>query len=180
MKDSNLGKEGLDSLRINGSKIENLPLGQGEKAKEGLADFLKTDKENKRNNIIAKYPKVSVEYIKGTLKELKSNINKVKKLKHDLKIKIDEYNLLITQGHVRDAKISELDKNNPKDATRIKELLKQFPPYNIEALKNQIAQFEESIERCNNVIEQEYESIAEFTKNLALVEQRDRELLSIE
>ena len=34
MKDNNKGKEGLDSLRINGSKIDNLPLGQGEKAKD--------------------------------------------------------------------------------------------------------------------------------------------------
>ena len=44
MKDNNVGQEGYESLRINGSKIDNLPLGQGEKARQGLAEFIKTDK----------------------------------------------------------------------------------------------------------------------------------------
>ena len=56
MRDSNIGQTGLDSLRINGSKIDNLPLGQGEKAKEGLVDFIKTDKENIERVIRSKYP----------------------------------------------------------------------------------------------------------------------------
>lgn len=179
MKDNNKGKEGLDSLRINGSKIDNLPLGQGEKAKEGLVDFLKTDKETKENNIRAKYPKVSEEYIHATIKELNSNIQRVKGLKKDLSAKISEYRMLVTQGQVRDAQIEQLNEDNPEDAKKIKELLKQYPPYNIEALETQIVQFETSIERCDSVIEQEYESIAEFTKNLALVQQRDRELRTI-
>lgn len=179
MRDSNKGKEGLDSLRINGSKLDNLPLGQGEKAKEGLVDFLKTDKETKENNIRAKYPKVSEEYIHATIKELNSNIQRVKGLKKDLSAKISEYRMLVTQGQVRDAQIEQLNEDNPEDAKKIKELLKQYPPYNIEALETQIGQFETSIERCDSVIEQEYESIAEFTKNLALVQQRDRELRTI-
>ena len=116
MKDKNIGQEGLSSIRINGSKIENLPLGQGESAKNGLSEFIKTDKE--------------------------------------------------TTG-------------NPEHSEAINELLKRFPPYNIKALEDQITQFEESIDRCNNVIEKEFESIAEFTKNLALVQQRDRELKAI-
>ena len=179
MKDNNKGKEGLDSLRINGSKIDNLPLGQGEKAKEGLVDFLKTDKETKENNIRAKYPKVSEEYIHTTIKELNSNIQRVKGLKKDLSAKISEYRTLVAQGQIRDSQIEQLNKDNPEDAKKIKELLKQYPPYNIEALETQIGQFETSIERCDSVIEQEYESIAEFTKNLALVQQRDRELRTI-
>ena len=179
MRDSNKGKEGLDSLRINGSKLDNLPLGQGEKAKEGLVDFLKTDKETKENNIRAKYPKASEEYIHGTIKELNANIKRVKGLKKDLQGKIAEYRTLITQGQIRDSQIEQLNKENPEDAKKIRELLKQYPPYNIKALEEQITQFEQAIERCDSVIEQEYESIAEFTKNLALVQQRDRELKAI-
>jgi hypothetical protein len=179
MKDSNKGKEGLDSLRINGSKLDNLPLGQGEKAKEGLVDFLKTDKETKANNIKAKYPKASEEYIRGSLRELNGNISRVKGLKKNLQEKIVEYRELITQGQVRDSQIEQLNKENPEDAEKIKQLLKQFPPYNIKALEEQVTQFEQSIERCDSVIEKEYESIAEFTKNLALVQQRDRELKAI-
>jgi phage shock protein A len=179
MRDSNKGKEGLDSLRINGSKLDNLPLGQGEQARLGLADFLKTDKETKENNIKAKYPKVSEEYINGTIKELRANIKRVREMKSGLKNKIAEYNTLITQGKIRDAQIELLNKDNPEDAKKIRELLKQFPPYNIQALEDQISQFEESIKRCDAVIDQEHDSIAEFNKNLALVQQRDRELRSI-
>lgn len=179
MRDKNIGKEGFDSLRINGSKLDNLPLGQGEKAKLGLPDFLKTDKETKENNIRARYPKVSVDYIRGTLKECNQNIERVKQMKKDLQEKIAEYTMLITQGQIRDSQIESFDKENPEHKEKIKELLKQFPPYNMQALKEQIGQFEESIERCDAVIEKEYGSIAEFTKNLALVEQRDRELKAI-
>ncbi|MHA2401441.1 MAG: hypothetical protein ACXADH_00500 [Candidatus Kariarchaeaceae archaeon] len=179
MKDKNIGKEGYDSIRINGSKIDNLPLGQGEKAKEGLSDFLQTDRQTKISNIKAKYPKVSEDYIHGTLKELNTNIKRVKNLKKEMAAKIDEYTSLITQSQVREAKIEQLDKDKPDDAKKIKELYKQYPPYKVEALRDQITQFKESIERCDLVIEQEYESIAEFTKNLALVKQRDTELKAV-
>lgn len=179
MRDKNIGKEGLDSLRINGSKLDNLPLGQGEKAKLGLVDFLKTDKETKENNIRAKYPKASVEYIEGVLKELKHNIERVKDMKSGMKNKIAEYRMLITQGQIRDSQIKLFDKENPEHNQKIKELMKQFPPYNIQALEDQISQFELSIDRCNDVIESEYASIAEFTKNLALVQQRDLELKAV-
>ena len=179
MRDSNEGKDGYDSIRINGSKVDNLPLGQGEKAREGLRDFLKTDKQTKENNVKAKYPDVSEDYVKGVIKECKGNIERVKQMKKDLQGKIAEYTVLITQGKIRDSQIELFDKENPEHKEKIKELLKQFPPYNMQALEEQIKQFEESIERCDSVIEKEYESIAEFTKNLALVQQRDRELKAI-
>ena len=179
MRDSNKGKDGYDSIRINGSKIDNLPLGQGEKAREGLQDFLKTDKQTKENNVKAKYPDVSEDYVKGVIKECKGNIKRVKETIETLKSKKAEYATLITQSKIRDVQIEQLNKENPEDAEKIKQLLKQFPPYNIKALEDQVFQFEESIERCNSVIEQEWDSIAEFTKNLALVQQRDRELKAI-
>ncbi len=179
MRDKNVGQEGVESLRINGSKLDNLPLGQGEKAKEGLADFLKTDRETKENNIKAKYPKVSAEYIHGVLKELKANVKRVRKMREDLKGQIFEYTTLIAQGKIRDSQIEMFNKNNPEDAEKIKQLLKQYPPYNIQALEDQINQFEQSIKRCDSVIDKEYDSIAEFTKNLALVQQRDLELKAL-
>lgn len=179
MKDSNKGQEGLDSLRINGTKLDNLPLGQGEVAKAGLADFIATDRETKENNIRARYPKVTEDYIVGTLRELNLNIKRIKSLKKDLKDQINEYSSLITQSQIREAKMESLNPENPEDAQKIKELRKKYPPYSLEALRLQVSQFEDSIERCNSVIEQEYESIAEFTKNLALIQQRDREIRAI-
>ena len=102
-----------------------------------------------------------------------------KNLKKEMATKIDEYTNLITQSQIREAKIEQLDKDKPDDAQKIRELYKQYPPYKVEALQDQITQFKESIERCDLVIEQEYESIAEFTKNLALVKQRDTELKAV-
>lgn len=179
MRDKNIGQTGKESLRVNGLKVDDLPLGQGNEAKEGLVEFLKTDKENKANAIKARYPKVSVAYCKAAIKECKNNVETVKNMKEELKEKISEYSVLIRQSSIRDAQIESLNKDNPEDADKIKELLRQYPPYNVKALEEQITQFEQSIERCNSVIEQDYESIAEFSKNLSLVEQRDRELLSI-
>lgn len=179
MKDSNKGQEGLDSLRINGTKLDNLPLGQGEIAKAGLADFIATDRETKENNIRAKYPNVTEDYIVGTLRELNLNVKRVKSLKKELKNNIDEYSILITQAQIREAQMESLNSENPEDAKKIKELLKKYPPYDLDSLRSQVVKFEESIDRCNDVIEQEYESIAEFTKNLALIQQRDREIRAI-
>ncbi|MDB4490055.1 hypothetical protein N9045_00925 [bacterium] len=179
MKDNNVGQEGYESLRINGSKIGNLPLGQGEKARQGLAEFIKTEKQTKVNNIKAKYPNVSEAYIEAALKELKNNISRVKQMKNGMKDKIAEYSTLVTQSQVRDAQTAQLSKDNPAEAKQIKELLKKYPPYNVKALQDQIEQFEQSIDRCNSVLEREYESIAEFRGTLALIKQREIELRNI-
>lgn len=176
MQDRNINKEGLDSLRINGRKLENLPLGQGEKAMQGLPAFLKTDKETKENNVKAKYPKVSQDYCRAAMKETNDNIKRIKGMKAGLKVKITEYSQLIKDSYKRDAEIESCKVQSPDDAQKIKDLMKQYPPYNLEALETQIKQFEESIERCNSVIEQEFASIAEITRVLALVQQRDLEL----
>tara|TARA_R110000751_G_scaffold216188_1_gene319534 strand:+ start:224 stop:766 length:543 start_codon:yes stop_codon:yes gene_type:complete len=179
MQDKNTGQNGLDSLRINGRKLDNLPLGQGEKAKQGLSDFLRTDKETKENNVKAKYPKVNQDYCRGSLKETNNNIKRIKEMKAGLKVKTTEYSQLIKDSYKRDAEIESCKAQFPDDTQKIKDLMKQYLPYNIEALETQIKQFEESIERCNSVIEQEFTSIAELTRVLALVQQRDLELRNI-
>jgi hypothetical protein len=179
MKDSNIGQLGLDSLRINGSKIDNLPLGQGEKAKEGLVDFIKTDKENKEKAIRAKYPTQSVEYLQSAIKEAEINIQKIKSFKKELRGKIGTYRQLIKDVDFREKELAKYSRDNPEDVPKIKELNKRFPPYNVEALQTQIGQFEEGIERCDEVIEKDYDSISEIRGVLALVEQRDRELRMI-
>lgn len=179
MKDSNIGKTGLDSLRINGSKIDNLPLGQGEKAKEGLVDFIKTDRENKEKAIRSKYPTQSADYLKSRINEADQNIIKIKNFKKELKDKISSYRQLIKDSEKRENELAKYSRDNPEDVPKIKELNKRFPPYNVEALQTQIGQFEEGIERCDEVIEKDYDSISEMRGVLALVEQRDRELKMI-
>lgn len=179
MKESNIGQTGFDSIRINNMKIESLPLGQGNSAREGLADFLKTDKETKENNIIAKYPKHKLVFLESQLKECKSNIKKIKNFKKELKDQIAEYRVLISDSRFRDKEIEKYNKDNPEDKEKIKELRLKYPPYNIEALEKQIEQFNESIDRCDEVIEKEYESISEIQQILVLVKQKEMELRNI-
>lgn len=179
MRDSNIGQTGLDSLRINGSKIDNLPLGQGEKAKEGLVDFIKTDKENKERVIRSKYPTQNADYLKAAIKEAEENIIKIKNFKQELKDKISGYRQLIKDAETREFELAKYSRDNPEDIPKIKELNKRFPPYNVEALQTQIQQFEEGVERCDEVIEKDYNSISEIRGVLTLVEQRDRELKMI-
>ena len=74
--------------------------------------------------------------------------------------------------------ILKLDPEQHKE--QIKKIRKKTPPYNVEALNKQIEQFEESIERCDATIEQDYDSISEIREVLALAEQRDKELRNIQ
>ena len=178
MKD-NVGQTGVDSIRINSRKIENLPLGQGEKAKEGLVDFIKTDRENKEKAIRSKYPTQNADYLRSAIKEAELNIKKIKDFRQELRDKIKDYRQLIKNASIRELELAKYSRENPEDIPKIKELNKKYPPYNIEALNQQIVQFEEGIDRCEKVIEQDYDSISDIKGVLVLVEQRDKELKSI-
>lgn len=179
MKDRNIGKNGFDSVRINGLKVENLPLGQGNEAKQGIPGFLKTDKETKINNIKAKYPSASKEYLSAALKECKNNIQKIKQFKENLKSQISEYRSLIRDCDYRESELQKYCSDNNEDLDKIKQIKLKYPPYSVEALSQQILQFEQSIDRCDEVIEQDYQSISEISSAMTLVERRDKEIASV-
>lgn len=179
MKDRNIGQSGMDSIRINGQRIGNLPLGQGNEAKEGLAEFLKTEKQTKINNIAAKFPKHKIEFLKSQARECRSNIKRIREFKAKQKGLIAEYRQLITDCGIRERELAQLCADNPEDAPKMKELRLKYPPYDVGALQAQIEQFEEAVDRCDDVIEKDYESINEIESLLALVEQRERELKNV-
>ena len=179
MRDKNIGLTGLESLRIDGMKIGNIPLGQGNEAREGLADFIKTEKETLRNNIIAKFPKHKKDFLEAQVKECKGNIKRIKEFKQKLKSDIQEYRQLIKNCEFREKELVKYNKDNPEDAKAMKELRLKYPPYDVEALQQQINQFEESIERCDEVIEQDFESIMEIQQILTLVQQKEKELKNV-
>ncbi len=58
----------MRSIRIDGRRIGDLPLGQGNEAKDGLSEFLKTQKLTKSENIKAKYPKHKIAYLESRTK----------------------------------------------------------------------------------------------------------------
>lgn len=174
--DSNIGESGPQSIRIDGRRISNLPLGQGNEAREGLAEFLKTYKQTKRNNVIAKFPKHRMDVLKAQVKECRGNIKRIKDFKQNLKNQIFEYRQHIKNVELRSKLLDEVD---PNDKAAAKKIRLEYPPYDVDALNQQIIQFEEAIERCDDVIEQDYDSITKIEKIIGLVEQKDRELSSI-
>lgn len=179
MTDRNIGQSGMESIRIDGRQIGNLPLGQGNEAKEGLASFIKTDKETKRNNIAAKFPKHKIEFLKAQVAECRGNIKRIRKFKAEQKGLIAEYRQHLTDCAFRERELAKLCADNPEDAAKMKELRLQYPPYDVDALAAQITQFEEAIDRSDEVIEKDYESISEIESLLALVEQREKELKNV-
>lgn len=179
MKDSNIGQKGAKSIRLDGMKIENLPLGQGNEAKKGLVKYLKTEKDTKRNHIRGKYPKHNLSYLKARLNECHANIERIKNFKVEQKNLITQYRRLIKETQNRDGILAEYSENTPEHKAKRKELCLRYPPYDIDALYAQIVQFEEAIDRCDTVIEQEYASITEIEKILSLVEQREKELKNV-
>lgn len=179
MSDNNIGQTGPESIRINKRKISDLPLGQGNQAKEGFYEFLKTHKQTLISNIEAKFPSHKEEYLNSRVIECERNIKNIKNFKKELKDKIAEYNRLIKDSMFRDKELSKYDINNEADKKFIKELKLKYPPYDVDALNQQIEQFTESIDLCDSVIEQEYDSMSEIKELLALVKQKNKEISNV-
>lgn len=176
---NNIGQTGFESIRIDGREIKDLPLGQGNEAKEGVVGFLKTDKENRMDAVRAKYPPQEPSFLRGAIRECEHNIKKIKEFKANLKVKITEYRQLIRDCDFRDREMDKYSADNPDHAEAMKELRLKYPPYDVDAMHTQITQFEDGIARSDGVIEQDFNSISEVKQVLVLVEQRDRELLLV-
>ena len=168
---SNIGKSGVDSIRIGGMKLDDLPIAEAAQAKEELPKFIENQRLQKIESIKAEYPKPSVAYINGCISECEANIARVSSMRDKESTIINEYSAHISLCTHRDRELSKTT-----DPVKIKELNKAFPPYKVEALQQQIIQSTESVNRANSVIAREYKDIAEFKELIGLCEQRDQKL----
>lgn len=176
---SNVGKEGMDSIRIDGMPINHLPLVPLAHVKAQMIDVRKTQRQNKIDGIKAKYPSQRVAYLESRIKECNENIDRIQALIGQNNAKIQEYTSIIMLCKIRDEEISKIPDDAPDRDTRIKDWQKRVPPYKVEAMETQISQFQEAIDRATEVIAQEYKSIAEFNEVLGLCRQRDLELRNL-
>lgn len=167
----NIGQTGRESIRIGGKKIDELPIAEGAITKLQMPAIDESIKRNKLGNIIAKYPKQTVDWVKGAIRECETTIKKVRNLKSEQQKMIDEYTSHISLCSYRDEEIAKTD-----DDEKIKELNLKFPPYNVKAMEQQIIQCKEAIERSDDVIDKEHNSIAELRELLTVCQQRDKEL----
>ncbi len=176
--DSNIGEYGAKSVRINDCKPENLPIGEAARAIPAAqeADAV-TVRDNKLREIHGKYPKHDAAYLKGSIKEAHDNIGRVGMMKTQQTQTISEYTALLSMCAFRDKELARLD--DVEDKEEIKALKLKYPPYNIEAMEQQIKQCEEALVRCEKVFADENDTIQEFSAVLALVTQRDKELAQL-
>jgi hypothetical protein len=165
---------GLPSMKIGGKSLDELPMVAAAHAVQGLPMFMQTDKENEEKAIRARYPRPSIAYVDSRIAEAKENVFRVGQLRVDEISRINEYTSHIALCEHRDKLIAALDKD--KDQEAIKVLKKQYPPYDVEAMKQQIEQSKEATVRCEEVIQKENDSVAELREARALCLQRDAEL----
>ena len=173
MKDT-IGVTGIESLKLGGMSVDELPIAEAAITKEQLPQFLKSVKDNEIEAIKGKYPKQTLAWVDGAIRECEGNLSNMRRLITEQSDIINNYSAQISLCEHRDKLLKDLDPEKDKD--RIKELNIQFPPYNVDAMRQQIKQCKEAIVRSNDVIDQEHESIARLKSLRVKCEQRDNEL----
>lgn len=176
---SNIREIGVSSIRLNGCRIEDLPIAEAARAKEQIPAAFEAERQSKVAAVRARYPKQDVTYLIAVINECQNNIRRISIFRNEQRAKINEYTAATTMCKHRDNMITQLTEDDPDRKRKIRDLNKQFLPYNVEAMRQQITQFEEAVQRSDNVIEQENASIAEFSEVLALVKRRDMELCNL-
>lgn len=180
---SNEGQLGIDSIRIGGMKLDDLPIAEGAITKQQLPEILEADRKNTIDNIVAKYPKQSVAWVRGAIIECEATLTNVRGLKESQNKMINDYSGHISLCAHRDRELTALD-NMLKTGgitqgyhdERAKKLKLDFPPYDVKAMKQQIQQCKEAIVRSDVVIDKEHQDISTLRELLTKCMQRDVEL----
>lgn len=171
---SNIGQTGVESIRINGTTVDNLPLREQAVTREQMPAVRENDRQNQINAIKAAYPEQRVNYLQGCIVECKDNIKRVRELKAGQETMINEYSVHIGLCDHRDRLIAKLDAE--KDKEEIRKLKLQYPPYNVKAMKQQIEQCKEAIIRADVVVDKEFASISELNETIYKCQERDQKL----
>lgn len=176
----NIGKTGLESVRIGGMTLDTLPMVEAALTKQQWPMVKKSNEQQEVDNILGRYPKVKTDYLLSRITECKENIKRIRGLIDSQNKMINEYSAHISLCAHRDREIDKAyaDKEAPLDEVdaKIKSLKLQFPPYNVEAMETQIGLCKEAIERSDVVIDTEHNSIAELKEVITKCHQRDTEL----
>ncbi len=172
----NIGQTGLESIRIGGMTLDTLPMVESALTKQQWPMIKKANKKQEVENILGKYPKVKTVYLLSRITECEENIKRIRELINSQNTMINEYSAHISLCKFRDDQLKQLNPDTEAEVVQIKALKKQFPPYNVEAMHDQIKLCKEAIERSDVVIDTEHNSIAELKEVITKCHQRDAEL----
>jgi len=208
---SNIGVGGIESIRIAGMQIQDLPMVASAHAKMQLPLAIDNDRKQKIKTVIKQFPTQTVSYLQGRIKESQANVNDQTVFKAGIAKKIALYEgqknaveygkeqlalldpdgkIALRMGRIGASRILAEQAGEEFEPPvvepeviaayeQIKSIRAKYPPYDREQMDIQIEQFREAILKADDVIKQEYESIAEMTGVLALCQQRDAALKSL-
>lgn len=186
---SNEGEVGVESIRINGMRIGDLPIGMGNQAKEWLPIAMDVERQNKIENILASYPRVTMAYLEARIRECKTAIKDFKRVRDETQEEIGRYRALIQQSEGRpslrsiEPRIDEVANNDAlsheEKVAVIKQLKQDAAQWDIENLQVQIEQFEENIRRLDKAMDQEQDSLSDLYETKGKIMARDLELRAL-
>ena len=183
---SNIGETGVESIRLKGMKVEELPLAFAAHVAPQIKLAEDTERKNKIAGILKRYPDQRTGFLEARIQECKDNQGNMARL-------IGEQNQMITdyKGHIAMTKHrnEEMEKfERWRDEGRISEdefkaerraLNKRFPPYDLDRLQAQIDLCHENIARAERVSRQESDAIEELGRVKGQTQQRDAELAQL-
>lgn len=152
----------------------SLPMREGRITLDQLPAVNAAHKKNQIEDVKGKYPPQSIAWIDGALRECKGNMHNVRQLAADTQAKINEYS-----GHISLCKHRDKLLNETKDPDEINKINKQFPPYNVKAMKDQIRQFRTTINECDTVVDKEQDTIRELMELRRVCVERDQKLAAL-
>jgi hypothetical protein len=182
---SNRGEVGVASIRLNGWRIAEIPLGLGNQAVAQIPLALDLERQQEIENILASYPRVTAEYLESRIRECQTAIKDFQRVKKETRVKIGEYRALMQAEEgkpmLRDlddkiAEIAKTDLSHEEKVAQIKALKQGCTPYDTKSMQAQIDQFEMNMDRLDEAIQQENDSIAELNETKGMIAIRDNEL----
>lgn len=182
---SNIGEVGVASIRIAGCRIEDLPLGMGNEAKEQIPLVMDRQRQHQIATVLARFPTGKRVYYESRIKEASANIVAFGEQRVQRRTWIGEYRAMLQQidgmPDVRDlddeiAAVAATDLSFDEKVQRIHDMKKGYTTYRPDAMVTQIGQYETDIERYDGAIQDENNAIGLLRQTIGLVEMRDREL----
>lgn len=175
---SNIGQTGVESIRLGGMRIDDLPIGEAAKAKLQLPEALAVERQNNIESIKARYPQQDVKYLESRIREARGMIAQFRQQRDNIVNQCTEYRMLLRDAEKREKEIADAKNRLTGEELKaeIKTLTAKYGPWQVEGLKSQLIQFDEAIKRFDATIEREQASINELTELLGECRSRDKEL----
>ena len=179
MIDSNKGEKGIPSIRLNGKRIEDLPIAESAGAQSQLPTVRETERQNRIAVVLSRYPRGSLAYYESRVRESRENISRMARTRSGLQHKIEEYQLTIGLCRHRERLEEAIPAEHRDRDKKILALRNEFPPYDVAAMEQQIAQFRDGMEKCDAVVETESNSLAQLEQVIGQCKIRDKELKAL-